>query len=69
MYVNHLMTQYGYLALFIGCLAEGETFTVRRRGTSGAAPLWRSGADDQTRRHSGGHCPVFLLDVIMTRPS
>lgn len=24
MYVNHLMTQYGYLALFIGCLAEGK---------------------------------------------
>lgn len=26
--VNHLITQYGYLALFIGCLAEGETFTL-----------------------------------------
>ncbi|MCX8959654.1 DedA family protein [Erwinia psidii] len=26
--VNHLITQYGYLALFLGCLAEGETFTL-----------------------------------------
>lgn len=25
---NHLITQYGYLALFIGCIAEGETFTL-----------------------------------------
>lgn len=26
--VNHLISQYGYLALFIGCIAEGETFTL-----------------------------------------
>lgn len=26
--VNGLIEQYGYLALFIGCLAEGETFTL-----------------------------------------
>ncbi|WP_261641599.1 DedA family protein [Erwinia mallotivora] len=26
--VNHLITEYGYLALFVGCLAEGETFTL-----------------------------------------
>lgn len=26
--VNQLISQYGYLALFIGCIAEGETFTL-----------------------------------------
>lgn len=26
--VNELISQYGYLALFIGCMAEGETFTL-----------------------------------------
>jgi len=26
--INALITQYGYLALFIGCIAEGETFTL-----------------------------------------
>jgi len=26
--INHLITQYGYLALFLGCIAEGETFTL-----------------------------------------
>lgn len=26
--VTQLITQYGYLALFLGCLAEGETFTL-----------------------------------------
>ncbi|MFU9138190.1 DedA family protein [Erwinia tasmaniensis] len=26
--VNGLISQYGYLALFIGCIAEGETFTL-----------------------------------------
>ncbi|WP_342755103.1 DedA family protein [Pantoea sp. MBD-2R] len=26
--VNHLISQYGYLALFFGCIAEGETFTL-----------------------------------------
>ncbi len=26
--VTHLISQYGYLALFIGCIAEGETFTL-----------------------------------------
>ncbi|MEM6159926.1 DedA family protein [Erwinia sp. P6884] len=26
--VNALISQYGYLALFIGCMAEGETFTL-----------------------------------------
>ncbi|MBM7342474.1 DedA family protein [Pantoea coffeiphila] len=26
--VNALITEYGYWALFIGCLAEGETFTL-----------------------------------------
>ncbi|WP_380181209.1 DedA family protein [Kalamiella sp. sgz302252] len=26
--INHLITQYGYVALFFGCLAEGETFTL-----------------------------------------
>lgn len=26
--INQLITQYGYVALFFGCLAEGETFTL-----------------------------------------
>ncbi len=26
--INGLITQYGYLALFIGCIAEGETFLL-----------------------------------------
>jgi len=26
--INGLITQYGYLALLIGCIAEGETFTL-----------------------------------------
>ncbi len=26
--INQLIVQYGYLALFIGCIAEGETFTL-----------------------------------------
>ena len=26
--VNNLISQYGYLALFFGCIAEGETFTL-----------------------------------------
>lgn len=26
--INGLISQYGYLALFIGCIAEGETFTL-----------------------------------------
>lgn len=26
--ITHLIEQYGYVALFLGCLAEGETFTL-----------------------------------------
>lgn len=26
--INQLITQYGYVALFLGCIAEGETFTL-----------------------------------------
>jgi len=26
--INHLIEQYGYVALFLGCIAEGETFTL-----------------------------------------
>ncbi|MXP56113.1 DedA family protein [Pantoea sp. Mhis] len=28
LYINGLISQYGYLSLLIGCIAEGETFTL-----------------------------------------
>ncbi len=39
--INHLISQYGYAALIVGSMAEGETITPagRRRGASGATEI------------------------------
>ncbi len=39
--INHLISQYGYAALIVGSMAEGETDypAGRRRGASGATEI------------------------------
>ncbi|CAO97294.1 DedA family protein [Erwinia tasmaniensis] len=60
--VNTLISQYGYWALFIGCLAEGETFTLLG-GIAAHEGLLRYGGVVLAAMLGGmlGDCALFFI--------